>query len=114
MVQDLRSILERYQNLIQYAVVDRIKIICNDRVEILKSKNRNFQHPSTMRIVGSRHDLEEAEGMAVVVHFLSVIVSYNLSNVFATSSAITFALTGLVPVTIRPSAEVKAIPMVRR
>ena len=82
--------------------------------ESLKAKTRNFQPPSTMRIVGSRYDLEEAEGMAVVVHFLSVIVSYNLSNVFATSSAVTFALTGLVPVTMRPSAEVKAIPMVRR
>jgi len=75
-----------------------------------------------MRIVGSGYDLEEAErngccislALGSPVHFSSLLVIYNLSNAFNTSSAVTFALAGLAPVTMCPPAKAKASPRARK
>src|SRR4051794_20033060 len=81
-----------------------------------RRKILNFQHSRTTPTVGSGYDLEKAErngycislARSSPVHFPSVLAIYNLSNAFTASSAVTFALAGLAPVTMRPSAKAKA------
>ena len=55
-----------------YVVLDKSKIVFKDQRRILQSKKTpNFHHSSTMRIVGSGYDLEEArkqKRVAVVFH----------------------------------------------